>query len=413
VDAGATAAVEAGAGDAGASAACAVVRPIGVLPIRSTPKKSYIDMTRVTIAMTGSRALVTTDLSTLLGCAFDGCEVFELHGAWLGGVRAPEWVTLPSSATGVGPTMSAIGVVRRGELLALTQGHHGAATMDSKQLPNELWLVNESGQVTTKLPSRPFTADTMTSTADGTLVAAVGQEHPWNDVATGSPAAEALRVLSVDDAGRLPEEVVYRTANAASSSAVVRGPRAPAIAAGASRAAVAYRVADEAWMAEVDRQTGRRLSPPRRFARGELGQAALAFDGDELHAVWARRAPGKPYALEHARWSKGLDADPVVEVIVEHTESAIAPTIAHAAGRWVIAWTEGDLARKGRILLGRSEASLGEAAAHPEVLSEPGVNARDPKVALATASQGGGWVVWSEFGASGMSLRHAPLSSCP
>jgi hypothetical protein len=366
-------------------------------------------MSRLTIAMAGARALVTTNLTYQLDCAADGCDGEELRGAWLG--AEPKWVSLPESGTGVSPTKSAVGVVLRGELLALTQGHHGSGTMEP-QPPNELWLVDEAGKARTKLRSRDFTARTMTSTIDGSLVAAVGQEHPWQAVMMGTPAAEALRVLSVDDGAKLAEELVYRTPNAAPSASVVRGPSAPAIAAGVTRAAVAYRVADETWVAEVDRRTGRRLAPPRRFARGDLGQPALAFVGDELHAVWARRSGKQPYVLEHGQWSHGIDAEPVIEVLVAHAESAIAPTLAYGAGRWVVAWMEGDLARRGRVLLGSSHTSLGDAVAHAEVLSESGINARDPKVALPSAAGTDGWVVWSEFGAPQMALRYAKLT-CP
>jgi hypothetical protein len=128
--------------------------------------------------------------------------------------------------------------------------------------------------------------------------------------------------------------------------------------------------------------------------------------------VWARRSGKQPYVLEHGQWSHGIDAEPVIEVLVAHAESAIAPTLAYGAGRWVVAWMEGDLARRGRVLLGSSHTSLGDAVAHAEVLSESGINARDPKVALPSAAGTDGWVVWSEFGAPQMALRYAKLT-CP
>jgi len=177
---------------------------------------------------------------------------------------------------------------------------------------------------------------------------------------------------------------------------------------------VAYRVADEAWVAEVDRRTGRRLSPPRRFARGDLGQPALAFDGDELHTLWATRSgAAKTYAIAHARFARGIDADPEIDAAVERAESTIAPAFAIGSGRWVVAWMEGDLSRRGRVHLGSSAASLADAVAHAQPLSEPGINARDPKIALGSAPGGGGWLVWSEFAPPAIALRYAPLSSCP
>lgn len=406
--------------------ACRVTLPAGSLEVVSKPTKSYGDIGRVVLVTSGPRALVTTSLSYKLDCEHDGCYGSELFGAWLGGDRAPAWILLPSSATGISPSMTATSVVRRGELLALTQGHHGAAVMDPKQAPNELWLVGETGTPSVKGRSLSFTAETMASSADGSLVAAVGAEHSWTEVMTGSPTAEAVRVVAVADDGKLADQLVHRTPDAPNAGRVPHSPQAPSIATGESRAAVTYRVDDELWLAEVDRKTGRRLAPPRRVTRGDLGHVALAFEGDVLHAMWARRMGRKPYVLEHARWDKGLAADPVVEVVVERDESAIAPSVAFAGGStWVFTWMEGDLSRRGRVLLGSSRAGLADAIAHAEVLSDRAINARDPKVAVAPGARSG-WVVWSEFGAvragepsdlgKRMALRYARvggLSSCP
>ena len=371
-------------------------------------------MERVALVTLGAQALVTTSLGYRLACDHEGCTgSTELFGAWLGGERPPAWTSLPSSSTGISPGKSAVAVTLHGELLALTQGHHGYATMDPKQSPNELWLVSDSGETKTKLPSRQFTAVTMVSTSDGSLVAATGMESSWMAVAMGGAASEAVRVLAVEGERKIGDELVYRSPGSTNIQAVPRAPRSPAIAAGVTRAAVTYRIDDELWVAEVDRRTGRRLTAPRRIARGEIGQAALAFEGDELHALFARRTRGKPYVIEHAYWGKGLAAEPTIDVIIERTDSAIAPSIAFGGGRWLVAWMEGDLSRRGRVLFGTSQASVGDAVAHAEILSPPNVNARDPKVALTTTRGGGGWLVWGEFGGPGMSLRYAPLSSCP
>lgn len=413
-DAGAATLASADAGSLTSPQACAPVRPIRAIEVRSTSAKRYADMNHVVLVTSGKKALVTAFFDYVLPCDNSGCKAVEISGAWLGGDAPAAWHDLPSSHTGISPNVTTVPIVRRGELLALTQGQHGYATMDLKQSPNELWLVDAAMKPVTKLSSRDFTADAWAATNDGTLIAGTGAEHPWTDVYTGTPAANAVRVIAIDDDTKLAEQLVHRTAEAPQGQQVMRRPHSPAIAAGTTRAAVAYRVADEAWVAEIDRRTGRRLSPPRRFARGDLGQPALAFDRDELHALWATRSGAtKPYTIAHARFGKGIDADPEVEAAVERAESAIAPSFAIGSGRWVVAWMEGDLSRRGRVHLGSSAASLADAVAHAQPFSEPGINARDPKVALGSTAGSGGWLVWSEFAPPVTSLRYAPLVSCP
>jgi len=87
----------------------------------------------------------------------------------------------------------------------------------------------------------------------------------------------------------------------------------------------------------------------------------------------------------------------------------MAPSFSVRGPLWIITWMEGDLRTKGRVHLGSSRTGLSDAVAHASELSQPGVNARDPK--LAMGREGAPWIVWGEFGKE-LGVRFAALA-CP
>jgi hypothetical protein len=131
--------------------------------------------------------------------------------------------------------------------------------------------------------------------------------------------------------------------------------------------------------------------------KGDVGAPALAFDGDTIWLAWAERASrdGK-YHLEVARWPVG-DGAPSMWPIDTGEEHAFAPAIAVRAGKVTLAWTEGELDKRGSIHATAWPASGDPPpAARVASLTAAEDNARDPELAAGDAT----WIVWTRYAKS-------------
>ena len=109
--------------------------------------------------------------------------------------------------------------------------------------------------------------------------------------------------------------------------------------------------------------------------------------GASAVVAWAERAsPTEPYHL--VIW------DGAPHVVKSGAASAFAPSLAVRDAEVVVAWMEGDAERHGQIRLGRAPLSGEIDLTSAPVLSEAGVNARDPEISLAGDEV---VLVWSEF----------------
>lgn len=184
---------------------------------------------------------------------------------------------------------------------------------------------------------------------------------------------------------------------------------APAAAVGKSRVAVAYRVvrpgARELHVTLLD-TSGKRIGKTEILEKGDVGAPTIAFEGDDLHVVWASRSADKePYAL---RWTKltGTGPLPAPQRLLTPMGAAFAPALAiDETGRFLIAWMEGD-EKQGAVKVGLSRRGIAAAVALASVVSNPKANARDPEVGLDRTTQ---FVVWQEYSSTTAELRAASL----
>lgn len=184
---------------------------------------------------------------------------------------------------------------------------------------------------------------------------------------------------------------------------------APAAAVGKSRVAVAYRVvrpgARELHVTVLD-ASGKKIGKTEIIEKGDVGAPTIAFEGDDLHVVWASRSADKePYAL---RWTKltGTGPLPAPQRLLTPMGAAFAPALAiDETGRFLIAWMEGD-EKQGAVKVGLSRRGIAAAVALASVVSNPKANARDPEVGLDKTTQ---FVVWQEYSSTTAELRAASL----
>ncbi len=149
---------------------------------------------------------------------------------------------------------------------------------------------------------------------------------------------------------------------------------------------------------------GKRVGSMQVLDTALLGAPAIAFDGDTLYAVWARRAKeGDPYELAYSKWNASAVApDPMKKLPT--SSSSFAPALAFEGGKALFAWMEGD-AKRGVVKAGAA-ASVERAFECAVPLSNEGVNARDPEVALDDHTA---FVVWQELPGTREELRATTL----
>ena len=175
----------------------------------------------------------------------------------------------------------------------------------------------------------------------------------------------------------------------------------PAIAIGKTKGAVAFRLDKSIQLAPLD--ASHEPSPPVQIASAEVGAPAVAIDGDHVIVAWAERAAASdPYHL--VVWVDGA-----THVVKTGTQSAFAPALAAHDGEVLLAWMEGDAAKRGVVRMSRVSltGNWPDLSAAP-ALSETTGNARDPEISMQGDEA---IVVWSEIAqASRIQVRKL---SCP
>ncbi len=175
-------------------------------------------------------------------------------------------------------------------------------------------------------------------------------------------------------------------------------PAGIAVAVGADRQAIAYIVGHALSVLRLD-ATGAAIGAPMAIASGELGAPTIAYRGHTLIALWAQReAPAGRYGLRFAQWDPESAAPPVIQTVAgSGADSALAPSIAVDGNRVLVAWTEGDLQRRGVIRVASTSGDLATALASPATITGPDANSRDPEVAITPDRA---WVVWESYARS-------------
>jgi hypothetical protein len=150
--------------------------------------------------------------------------------------------------------------------------------------------------------------------------------------------------------------------------------------------------AKELHLARVDRN-GAKVGHVDVLDKGQVGAATIAFDGDTLYAMWASRSSDKdPYVL---KWTKVAGTgSPEPPQALTTSASSFAPGLSVQDSRFLLAWMEGD-EKSGKVRVGASKKDLASAVGQAVVVSNTGMNARDPEV--AQDKQGNLFVVWQEF----------------
>ena len=163
--------------------------------------------------------------------------------------------------------------------------------------------------------------------------------------------------------------------------------RAPAVAIGASSAAVAYVVgrggtATELHVARLG-GSGDSEAPVRVeiLDKEHVGTVALAFDDDTLHVVWSSYMPEKKRSvLRWAKWPAG-GAPTTPQAVGTGVLSATTPALAIDHGRFVLAWTEGDDPAT-TVKIGASRLGIAAIPGVANVVSGVGSAGEAPAVAI-------------------------------
>ena len=228
--------------------------------------------------------------------------------------------------------------------------------------------------------------------ADGAPVAAVaGFETPCESYYTCEaiygPAMQkgfedSVRVVSL---GAKPASEIVWHSGSPRSQKKQTAPLAPAIAFGASKGAVVFRVDRSIMLSNLD--AAFHPSAPVTLATADVGAPAVAMRGDSVIAAWAERAsPSEPYHL--VIW------DGTAHAVKSGPASAFAPSLAVRDADVLVAWMEGDADRRGQIRLARTPLAGDVDFTTAPVLSDVTVNARDPEISVAGDDV---VLVWSEF----------------
>lgn len=126
-----------------------------------------------------------------------------------------------------------------------------------------------------------------------------------------------------------------------------------------------------------------------------VASVTSAFEDDTLHVVWSVFVPEKNRFV--LRWSKwpAAGAPTAPQAIGTGVLSALTPSLAIDHGRFLLAWAEGDEKASTVVKVGASKNGLAFVSGLANVVSSPGVNGRDPVVALEADTM---FVAWKELG---------------
>ena len=163
-----------------------------------------------------------------------------------------------------------------------------------------------------------------------------------------------------------------------SSPYSAKAPDVPAIAMADHRGVFAYRDSGALWVGFLGVH-GKPSGKPVKLDTGGVGAPALAMMGEDAAvAVWAKRASNDaPYKLVWARLEEGKPFTPSAMPMT--TETGFAPAVIADANAMIVAWMDGDGAKKGAIHLARhafSDPTWPSTRISPESES----NARDPEL---------------------------------
>jgi len=369
-----------------AAASCAATGSVTLAP--RDPRS--IENVRVAFA---SRALVTWEDEN----AGAADPTRSANAAWI------DWSPTPHTTTAILPyrayasaVYSYIGPTRGNGLELFTYGLAGLPTFERFAQKEAVWAKIDPNMGSAPTPTKALVVDMSVeeafAVADSAPVAAVaGEETPCESLySCESIYLPALRkgfeasVRVVALGAKPSSEVVWRSGSPRSNRGKTL-PFAPAIAFGATKGAVVFRVERALMLSNLD--AAFHPSPPVTIATGDVGAPAVAMKGDSAVVAWAERAsPTEPYHL--VIW------DGAPHVVKSGAASAVAPSLAVRDAEVVVAWMEGDAERHGQIRLGRAPLSGEIDLTSAPVLSEAGVNARDPEISLAGDEV---VLVWSEF----------------
>lgn len=181
-----------------------------------------------------------------------------------------------------------------------------------------------------------------------------------------------------------------------------------AVAVGTTTAAVAYRIVrgatTELHVVKLS-AAGAKLGKVEVVDRASVGAPALAFEGDTLHVIWPSRASNKePFALRWTKWADGAAPMPT-QKLGTGIITASAPSLAIEQSHFVLGWTDGE--RPGVVRIGASVRGILGAVELANIVSTPGVDAHDPKVAI---DKGVMFAVWQELGSPKQELRASAIT---
>jgi hypothetical protein len=219
----------------------------------------------------------------------------------------------------------------------------------------------------------------------------------------GPTAVEAWLLDGADTKPFVVENVAKIVAGVAPSARAgdggATGPAtidAPVVAAGATSVGAAYVVdrggsARELHVSRVGRGGELRASV-EVLDKQHVGTVSVAFENDTLHVVWSSFVPEKSrWVLRWSKWPAG-GAPSAPQSIGTGVVSATLPSLAVDGARFLLAWAEGD-EHATVVRVGASTKSLAAISGLSDIVSKPGLLARDPVVALEGDAM---FVAWTE-----------------
>jgi len=349
----------------------------------------------LSIARAAGRSQIVFRADGDSGCDHDGCYSSTAHALEVALGAAPR--ELPSSGTGISPGVDVFAFVMGGEVMAVTQGHRGAAAMAGEH--DRLFVMKGSAR-TLDVRAANGGAFVGAATNGGALVVVAG----WEPTAPG-PASGSVRAMTLrDGAKKAPSEVL---AWGMSDERYEE----PTLSIDGEKAATAFvfrreagRRCDETngcvdhtattrleavWL---DPSSAAVVGKRAAVATGAVSHPGVLVRGAELGLIWSEAG-----ALRLAKWKAGEPAPTAEDVDVAGSEPSLAKA---PRGGVAVAFVH-----KGSVELGFGGDLRAAAAAATSVGSG---KVRSPRLAIDEGGQG--HLVWLETAARGHEIVHRSVS---
>jgi hypothetical protein len=350
----------------------------------------------LSIATAGGRSLLVFRSSGDVGCDHDGCYRDTAHALDLAPGAAP--FVLEASGTGISPQVDVSTLVMGGTLMAVTQGHRGAAAMEGE---HDRLFVTHGAVRALDVRAANGGAFVGAATASGALIVIAGWEAASNGQAPASVRALTLRegakkapsellawgmsderfeqpTLSIDGENAAAAFVFQRVAGTRCSEGQ-----------GCSDHTATTRL-EAVWL---DLASGAPVRKRATIATGAVSSPAVLVRAEELSLLWSEA--GTLRSATSTRQSGA--AEPAVETLVI---AGREPTLARLPGGHIAV----AFASKGAIALGTGP----DLRAAASTATSAGAHARAPRLAIDDAGEG--HLAWLEKGPSGHAIVHRSVS---